>query len=201
MSSLCCCWILPLGSDFSRCTKSEQLPHSQDSEKKEIARMMKCSCFCSIQTVHFENYTLSRFISVGFLVGWSTLISPSLEAVTLEIKILHLTRLIAEKLPDCQGLHVLRSLCRCARCWQSQSPDFVFSLKTQDKFFTSNASSVVSTRCRLPPLSPIQRQLPCPLMQIGKWLPGSGTCTQQIGDQRIQVFARTFFIFLPAARS
>ena len=72
----CCCWSLPPRFDSSHCRRFEQLRHSQGSGKNRfLAHFLGWACVLVM-------CTLSRFSRVGFLVGWSTLMSPSLEAVT-----------------------------------------------------------------------------------------------------------------------
>ena len=153
---------------------------------------------------------MSKFISVGFLVGASTLISPSLEAVTLKkknVKTLQPSwaKETHTRLPSPECIEVTRPLCpllTVSITYSSQGGWLVAVQGAEKTAATSKASSVVSTRWRLPPLSPTQRQLPCQLMQMGKWLPGRGTCIQhKVKAQPRASVLRTFFNFLPATLS
>ena len=142
--------------------------------------------FMVANLVNIDKRTLSRLIRVGFLVGCSTLMSPSLEAVTFKVCIFKTAAELKKKkitrLPRPACIEVTRPVCPLLTvsitCTFRADVNEFFS-HNQATDVTSKASSVVSTRCRLPPLSPTQRQLPCQLMHIGKWLPGRATCTPQ----------------------
>ena len=207
MSSQCCCWTLQPGSDFSRCTRSEQPRHSQGSEIERSGFLQRWNEIAFIvANLKHDKRTLSRLISVGFLVGCSTLMSPSLEAVTLKVSIFKTAVKLKKKVPSCQGRHASKWLGQYVRCSQYLSPAVSGAdvnrasqqlvSHNQETAVTSKASSVVSTRWRLPPLSPTQRQFPCPLMQIGKWLPGRATCTQvDSSAKRLTMFWEPFSTF------
>ena len=135
---------------------------------------------------------MSKFISVGFLVGASTLISPSLEAVTLKRKKCQNSSAKLAKLGNRDTYQAAKpsvhrgdptTVSAAHSINHLQFTRWLVAVQGAEKTaVTSKASSVVSTRCRLPPLSPTQRQLPCQLMQMGKWLPGRGTCMHTGGE-------------------
>ena len=193
MSSQCCCWILQPGSDFSRCTRSEQPRHSRGSEIEWSRILQRWNeivfrdgrpkhgwCW---QT-HLEQ-TNQRWFPCGLqhpdvtITGGGHLQSSHFQNCSKAEEKEYQAAKAGMHWGDSASMSTAHSIYHLkfqGLMFNRASKQLVSN--NQETGVTSKASSVVSTRWRLPPLSPTQRQFPCPLMQIGKWLPGRATCTQ-----------------------